>query len=215
MRKENKRYIIFDFDGTLADSEKVILEVINILLKKEGKDLFSEQDFKNLRKMSSEEAVKSFNVSWWKLPFFVRKAKKMMANRMNKVCPIAGIKEVLINLRKKGCVLILLTSNSRENINLFLGKNKMDFFSEIFCNSTLFGKARVFKKIIRKNNLIAGEVFSIGDETRDIQAAKKVGFKSVAVAWGLTSKDVLAKFKPEYLVEKPHELLEIFPPYDK
>jgi len=41
----------------------------------------------------------------------------------------------------------------------------------------------------------------VGDETRDIEAAKAAGFQSVAVTWGYNSKKVLENARPDFIVE--------------
>jgi phosphoglycolate phosphatase-like HAD superfamily hydrolase len=47
------------------------------------------------------------------------------------------------------------------------------------------------------------------DEVRDIEAAKKSGIKSIAVAWGYNTKDALIKENPDFLVNSPDELINI------
>ncbi|HLB58081.1 MAG TPA: HAD hydrolase-like protein, partial [Gammaproteobacteria bacterium] len=53
------------------------------------------------------------------------------------------------------------------------------------------------------------ETFYIGDETRDIQAAKKNHIYSIAVTWGFNNKKVLAAEKPDFLIDNPKELLAV------
>ncbi len=210
MTNAKNKCIIFDFDGTVADSKKVVFGIVNVLLQQEGRLNLDEESFNKLRDMSSLDILKSFNVPWWKLPFLIRKARRMMREKMADVFLIAGMDLVLHTLKERGYVLILLTSNAKENTRSFLERHELLVFDGLYCGVGLFGKARVFKKVIKKYNLVAEEVYSVGDETRDIEAAKEVGFKSVGVTWGLASKNILEKFKPDYVVEKPEELLKIF-----
>jgi phosphoglycolate phosphatase-like HAD superfamily hydrolase len=46
----------------------------------------------------------------------------------------------------------------------------------------------------------------VGDEVRDIVAARKAGVDVAAVSWGYNTREVLAKHEPDYLIERP-ELL--------
>ncbi len=50
----------------------------------------------------------------------------------------------------------------------------------------------------------------MGDETRDIEAAKKSKIKIVAVTWGFNSSNVLAQHQPDFLIDIPQQLTEIF-----
>nr|WP_232826105.1 HAD hydrolase-like protein [Cyanothece sp. BG0011] len=53
----------------------------------------------------------------------------------------------------------------------------------------------------------------IGDETRDINSAKKSHVKSVGVTWGFNSSEALEKEKPDFLINHPHELITILDHY--
>lgn len=57
--------------------------------------------------------------------------------------------------------------------------------------------------------MISHEVIYVGDETRDVEAAKKVGVKVIAVTWGINSEKILRKQNPDYLIVKPKELIEV------
>ena len=62
-------------------------------------------------------------------------------------------------------------------------------------------------KIIKKENALKDKCIYIGDETRDIEAARKAGVKVAAVSWGLNSREALEKYQPDWLLENPKNLL--------
>jgi HAD superfamily hydrolase (TIGR01509 family) len=120
-----------------------------------------------------------------------------------------GIKEVLLELKKRGFQLGIITSNSRENVWTSLEKNGLqDTFTFIYSGST-FGKHKVINKWLRIENINPEQVVYVGDEIRDIDAAKKTGIKVIAVGWGFNSQEALAAHNPDFLIERPHELIEI------
>ncbi len=53
------------------------------------------------------------------------------------------------------------------------------------------------------------EVIYVGDETRDIEAAKKINSKVIAVSWGFNTKEALARHNPDFLIHQPSELLDV------
>ena len=63
----------------------------------------------------------------------------------------------------------------------------------------MFGKTRKFRAVIRRAKVGKGEVISIGDETRDIEAASKAGIASGAVTWGYARPEILAEHRPTIL----------------
>ena len=120
----------------------------------------------------------------------------------------AGIKSVLEMLKKKGFILGILTSNSEDNVKQYLSKAKLEVFDFIYSGSSIFGKSRVINSMLKDKNLHKDQVIYVGDETRDIEAAKKSGIKVIAVSWGYNSASLLKKYYPDYLAEKPQEITD-------
>jgi len=202
--------IIFDFDGTIADSFKSVYKIIGELSQKHLKKKLSIKEIQNLRDLTTREIFSSIGFSIYKIPFVVKKIRKELSTEIEKILPVKGMEKTLIKLKNAKKNIIILSSNEMETIQKFLDKYKMNFFSDIFSGSSLFGKHILLRKILRRYHLEKNETVYIGDETRDVQAAKKTGIKSVAVTWGFNSINILEKQKPDYLVSEPKELLKIF-----
>jgi len=204
------KVIIFDFDGTLADTLDAIVNITNRLAKIYGYKATAPEELAQIRNMSSREIVKQSNISVFKLPFLLRRIKLELQDDIQQVKPIAGIQESLIRLKNQGILLGIITSNSEENVKAFLQKNDMkDLFSFIYSERTLFSKDKALNKFIKRNNLIPEQVIYVGDETRDIEASKKINVKVVAVSWGFNSEEALAKQNPDFLINKPSELVDL------
>jgi phosphoglycolate phosphatase-like HAD superfamily hydrolase len=120
-----------------------------------------------------------------------------------------GIKEVLLELNNRGFKLGIITSNSRANVLASMEKNGLqDVFTFIYSSST-FGKHKVIQRWLNREKLHPEEVVYVGDEIRDIEAAKRTGIKMIAVAWGFNSRQALAEHNPDCLIETPQELIEV------
>ena len=74
---------------------------------------------------------------------------------------------------------------------------------------SLFGKAAKLKKLVKAAGIAPEEVLCVGDETRDIEAAKAAGLSSAAVTWGYMKEEVLRKWEPTLVVGSIPELLGI------
>jgi phosphoglycolate phosphatase-like HAD superfamily hydrolase len=73
----------------------------------------------------------------------------------------------------------------------------------------MFGKESKMRKIIKKDKLELEDVLYVGDEIRDIHAAKNTGIDIASVAWGYNTVESLKKHKPEYIIYEPFELIDI------
>lgn len=81
-----------------------------------------------------------------KLPFWIKKIHSEMNKEISNISPTVEILPILLKLKKK-YQLGILTSNTQENVKLFLEKNNMDFFDFIYTGKSVFGKKNIIKKV--------------------------------------------------------------------
>lgn len=203
------KVIIFDFDGTIADTLDAIVSITNRLAEEFGYKQTSQEDLAILRNLTSRQIIKHSGVSIFKIPFLIKKVKAELNNEIQELSAFPGIKEAFIELKSQGNRLGIVTSNSKENVTAFLRTNGLqELFDFIYSAPTIFGKSKVISRILKTENINIEDVIYVGDETRDIEAAKKTQIKAIAVTWGFNSKEVLAEQNPDFLIHQPDELIE-------
>ena len=208
--------VIFDFDGTIADTYQAIVDITNSLASEFGYKSLSQEEISFLKNLSSREIIKQSEISLFKLPFLVRRVQKELGKQIQELTPIPGMTQVLQELKNQDYILGIVTSNIENNVIAFLQKNELDnYFDFINSGTTIFGKHRIINKLIKKHHLSNKEVIYVGDETRDIRSARKSDVGIIAVGWGFNSVQVLAEHNPDYLVFNPGELLQIINTWDK
>ena len=195
------KYTVFDFDGTLADTFDVIK---NIAMNESSEHDIDVELFKS---EGAKGMLKMLNIPRWKIPGMILNVTNKLRNSKNiKLFP--GIVDLLINL-KKDYKIGILSSNSKEIINDTLKEYDIEnLFEFVYSESSLFGKHSVLKRMCSKHNIDPLEVIYVGDEDRDIIAAKKANLKTIAVTWGFNSNEKLSKESPDYLVDSPMQILE-------
>lgn len=199
--------MIFDFDGTIAKTFDLIIKITNRLSGDLGYKKMSEKNARLLKNCETKKIFRILGLSPFKLPFYLERLRKEMNDEIEFAKPVSGIKKVLPELRKRGYRLGMVTSNSKENVKKFLKKNNLDLFDFVYSGSSIFGKNRLISKALKERKLRPDETFFVGDETRDIEAARKSKIKIISVSWGFNSKEVLKKQKPDFLISKPAELV--------
>ncbi len=102
-----------------------------------------------------------------------------------------------------------MSSNSNQNIQTFLDQHELTCFSEIVSDIGLFGKVKAIRKLIKDNHWQNKNVFYIGDEIRDIKAAKKAKISSIAVTWGYNAEQALITHQPDHVISSSNTLIEI------
>jgi phosphoglycolate phosphatase len=202
------KLIVFDFDGTIADTHEAFMGIVNRLSGQFGYQPVSAEQAAQMKHLSSRAIVEQSEVPIWKIPFLLRKATSELGKEIGDILPVSGIDEALTSLKERGYQLGILTSNSRKNVVVFLEKNSLiDLFDFIDSGTGIFRKDKAIKTVIRRHKIAANELIYVGDETRDIEAAKKSQVKAIAVGWGFNSPEVLAEHQPDFLVKTSQELV--------
>ena len=197
-----RKLFIIDFDGTVADSYRLSIECIAQYKKTKIDDL------EGLRGSPTIDVIRKFDLSiidLLRLIFFVRRE---FYRRIEEIKPSLGILDAMRSLKSSGAVIQLISSNSRRNIEKFFTLHgAKDLLGEIEVCYTIFGKSRNLSRIVRSSGIDKNNIFYVGDETRDIEAAKKVGIRSISVPWGYNNRSILAQYSPDQLLTKASDLL--------
>ena len=198
---------IFDFDGTIADSRDYIIDFI---AKEAGKYPLNLVKKHELYGLSVIAVARHLGFKWYQLPSLLLKGRSNMGKIIHHLKPFPGVIEVINKINHEGHQVFIVSSNSVKNIRSFLKHYKIDEeILAVYGGIEVFGKAPIFRDVIKEFNLEVNETICIGDELRDIEAAQSVGLKQVGVTWGFASIEQIRETKPTWIAEKPVELLRI------
>lgn len=204
------KVIIFDFDGTVADTFDALLTISNNLASEFGYAPTSPEEISQIKNLTTREIIRRSGVPVYKIPFLLRKVISELNSKIHVLSPVEGMKAALFELKNQGNKLGIITSNDRENVRIFLQNNGLlELFTFIYGGTRIFGKSRVINSFLHQANLYPEEVIYVGDETRDIEAAKKSKIRIIAVSWGFNSQKILKQQKPDFLIEHPQQLVEV------
>ncbi|ACK66885.1 Haloacid dehalogenase domain protein hydrolase [Rippkaea orientalis PCC 8801] len=204
------KVIVFDFDGTLADTYETFVEIANSLSGEFGYKPINLEEQQKLKHLSARDIIKQSEIPPLKIPFILRRVKSELNNKIHHLKPISNIPSSLKQLKERGYLLGIITSNIQENVKDFLDNNGLtNLFDFVYSGTALFGKDKVINKLLKERKLRNTEVIYVGDETRDIQSAKKSQVSVIAVAWGFNSPEILAEYQPDFLIYHPEELIEV------
>ena len=196
---------IFDLDGTLVDSFPWFLRTINDVADRFGFRRVRDEDVEELRLASTREILTRLEVPLWKLPAIARHARRLKGEAAAEISLFAGVEAMLRTLAENGVQLALVTSDSEVNARAKLGTTA-GLFSYFDCAASIFGKPAKFRRVIRRAGVDPDKVIAIGDEVRDIEAARAVGIACGAVCWGYAAPAALRALGPDYVFERMDEI---------
>jgi phosphoglycolate phosphatase len=162
-------------------------------------------ELEELRYCDAREVMRRLGVPRWKLPMIARYVRTRMAADVDQISLFPGAGEMLDQLADAGLRLAVVSANGEATIRTVLGPHARRI-SAISGGVSLFGKRG---KLLRTSRLAGVEprrALVIGDEIRDLNAAKAARMAFGAVTWGLTRPEALMAGRPEVLF---HQMADI------
>lgn len=202
--------VIFDFDGTIANTLPLVLQVAGENHKKFGVGELTDEKITELMSKNVEHIIEELSISKLKFMFFVFKYRAEMNKKISQIVIFDDIAELLEKLHKSNVTVGIVTSNSVKNVKDFLSaKNVSEYVDFIESKFLFFDKYKTLLKSIKKYGLNPGETVYIGDEIRDVKEARKANLPVISVTWGYNNRIALKQENPDFLIDFPVDLLMI------
>jgi phosphoglycolate phosphatase len=199
--------IIFDFDGTIADSFDYVAD---FMADEAGRGPLSDKQKDELRAKSMTTMARQLGFNWFTGTLLFFKGRRRMHKVIKDLDTFEGMPELLRKLHNEGHELFILSTNSVRNVRRFLHHHKIHkYFLEIYGGVGPFSKAPALRQLLADNNLELEQAVYVGDELRDVESAKAIGMRAIAVTWGFASKTNLKAAMPAGIADTPQQLLAI------
>lgn len=200
--------VIFDFDGTIADSLPGIVNLYESVRKKRHKHTTA--DIEKMRNLSMYQIALAMDIPKWKILVLALRGRRLFRKHMRTIRVYPGMAELIAELKSKGLTLFVVSANSEANVTKYLIKHGLiDYFDEVYGGASFLGKSKTMRKAVTENQLAKEDVWCVGDERVDIYSARKAGLKIVSVSWGYSSRDGLQALNPDAVVDTMPQLKKV------
>jgi HAD superfamily hydrolase (TIGR01509 family) len=212
--KKSYDYIFFDWDGCLAKTLDVILEVYRDLFRDFG---LPKKDRELISIWGDWRGPLKLGISEENLPKWIEKYKVQVNLRSPKVDLYDGVRQMLSKLKESGKKLALLSSSERFSIEPALERNNLREFFEVFLYAGDVKEHKPAPEIIEKAlSLIGGnteKAIIVGDSKSDIGAAHNAGIDCIVFYpkhnEQFYEKESLIKLDPTYIISDFSEVFKI------
>lgn len=208
MHKSANQTVIFDFDGTLANTVELVMRIYNEHAAQFGAEQVSAEEFPELRKLGYKKAMKAKNLHWRHVPHLAYILRSGIHQHLQEVRPYDGVREMLHDLKNADLTIGVLTSNDGTLVQEFLETHEFPLFDFVVSEKAIFGKDKALKKIMHRHELTPDQVVYVGDEPRDVTASKKAGVYVIGVTWGFGGPESMEATQPDKTVSTVSELKE-------
>lgn len=202
------KYVIFDVDGTILDTEKAILKSLQKVLKEEGKD-YQLEDLRFALGIPGIETLKKLNVT--DLERVHPKWSETVIEFSHEVSVFQDLENVIKTLSESPVRTGIVTSKTKQElIDEFEPFGLSSFFEYTICASdTEKHKPHPEPLLACLDGLNANqdETIYIGDSIYDMQCAKSAGVKFALALWG--SKTTEGFESAEFVLKEPKAILDL------
>jgi phosphoglycolate phosphatase len=199
------RLVILDFDGTLADSWPWLLGALDETARRFGFRRITPAEAEALRGQDNRAVMRALGVPLWQVPRIAAHIKRLAAEAPPPPL-FPGIPDTLRRLSAAGVTVAIASSNTEAQIRRALGPELSGLIGHYAVEASLFGKAKRFRRVLRASAIPAAEAIAVGDETRDIEAAREAGIAAGAVAWGYAWRSLLESRAPDAIFDVPEDI---------
>jgi phosphoglycolate phosphatase len=203
-----RKLVIFDFDGTLADSAGWFIETLPALAVRHRFHAPDAQELERLRGRPTREVLTAMRIPMWRLPAIARDLRLRAAEETHRITLFDGVADAMLVLARSAVTLGIVSSNAEAHVRAVLGAHAENV-SAFACRASLLGKARLIRRVLRQTGVSASQAIYVGDELRDIAAARAAGVASAAVSWGYGHAGALGDAGPDHLLQAPSALVQL------
>ena len=206
------RNILFDLDGTLLDTNELIIQSFQYTYKMHlNKQVDKEDIIKNFGEILKITLDREFGEDSEKA---IKTYRNFQTGNFEKLITIQkGVREGIIELDRQGYKLGIVTSRLNDSaIKGLKHFGLMDYFESIIGSDDTdqhkpdpTPALMALKKLEGKPE----ETILVGDSPFDILCGKNAGITSVAVGWSALPMDMILKYEPDYVVESMEELMRL------
>ncbi|MBR1691714.1 MAG: HAD family hydrolase [Lachnospiraceae bacterium] len=217
MGHRNIKAVIFDLDGTLADSLESIAYCANTALERLGYDGFDKEDYKQFagdgaKKLLERCLLRRGDTQLARFSAFEKEYRELFGKYCTyHVKPYDGIVSLLCELKSRGICLAVLSNKPHERT--------MEVVQYLFgteCFDLIVGQREGLKRkpapdgvyeIAEKMGIPVSQFAYVGDTNTDMQTGKGAGAFTVGVLWGFRDRQELEENHADLIIGRPDELL--------
>lgn len=188
-----RRVVLFDFDGTLADTFPRVARMLPRLARELRFRDPGVDGIRLLRERPMRRVLSELGIPAWKVPLLLWRARALLAGDPEPVRLFPGIADMLGRLDEAGLEWGILTSNGASLVRSVLRREKAPEPGWLEAGLGLWGKSGALRRMARRLDVASDRLLLVSDETRDAEAARIAGVPMVGVAWGYGTAEALAE----------------------
>jgi phosphoglycolate phosphatase len=213
----NKRYplIIFDWDGTIIDSQAHIIDSMCKAISDQGLEPPAEDSIRHIIGLSLDGAIRAL------LPEQSSESVQFMADRyrhhffnttLEPSRLFDGVEDIVRQLHKDGYLLAVATGKGRHGLDMALRTTGLKQYIHVSrCADETRSKPdpMMLGEILTDLDMPVNQAVMVGDTSYDLDMAANIKMDSIAVTYGMHARSLLEKHRPTHIIDSIAQLTHI------
>jgi pyrophosphatase PpaX len=204
--------VLFDLDGTLINTNELIIESFLHTLNKFYPEKYKREDILPFMGPTLTESFSTVDKE--RVNELIEEYRKFnIAHHDELVKEFETVYETVDTLKKAGFKLGIVTTKARNVVNMGIEIGRLTSFFDVVVTIDDVQNAKPHPEplllALKQLHSTPEETLMVGDNHHDIEGGKNAGTKTAGVAWTVKGRDFLAKFNPDYMLETMSDLLPI------
>lgn len=204
--------LLFDLDGTLIDTNELIIQSFLHVLDKYYPEQYKREDVLPFMGPTLIETFGGMNSE--KMDEMIQMYRDFNVSKHDSmVIAFDGVVDTLKALKAEGYKLAIVTSKLRKVAKMGTELTKIDEYFDVFVGHDDVKEHKPNPEALfvamKKLGSKPEETMMIGDNFHDINAAKAAGTVSVGVAWTIKGREYIKSYHPDYVIDSIQDLLKI------
>lgn len=207
------RTLLFDLDGTLIDTNELIIASFKYTFQQYGMSLSREQAIEFIGPPLADTFRSAAENPEQAAEMISLYRKHNIQHHDAYVRSFPYVNETLMSLRAEGLKLGVVTTKARQTVEKGMTLTNINSFFDavITLDDVTHAKPHpepVFQAM-KQLDAQAGSTLMVGDNSHDIDAGHHAGVQTAGVAWSLKGKAKLLEYNPTYMLDDIRDLLSI------
>ena len=212
--QELKKYkaVIFDWDGTLMNSEARIVDAIQTAAKESGLPVLSYDESKQIIGLSLEKAILGLypELEQSQVVAMSEAYTQCFLEESNvDMVPFDGAEALLLNLKQQGLKVAIATGKSRKGLNSVLAETGFGVYFDMTrtpVESASKPDPLMLTQILEEFGLEVTDAVMVGDTTFDMEMAQNIEMDRIALSHGVHQTELLLEYNPVATLDSLNEL---------
>ena len=201
--------VLFDYDGVIVDSFNTLLD----LCIQAQRDLGcgrqpAREDFETIETLDFESVGRLIGIPESLVPTYSDNIFSLQQKSWS-VSLFPGISKTFCALALKHTIGVITASQTEAVWGTFLDVDMKRSITTVLGGESGKSKAERIELARETYSAARDETYMVGDAISDIRQGKLAGVRTVAVSWGFQNRELLAKENPDFLIDRPEQLLDV------